>query len=46
MDRIEFSIAMHLIRAVLAGAPLPSTLPASLNVFFLNFFLHQFQDRF
>uniref|UniRef100_A0AAF5RTI0 SH3 domain-containing protein n=2 Tax=Wuchereria bancrofti TaxID=6293 RepID=A0AAF5RTI0_WUCBA len=31
MDRIEFSIAMHLIRAVLAGATLPPTLPVSLK---------------
>uniref|UniRef100_A0A915PTZ4 Uncharacterized protein n=1 Tax=Setaria digitata TaxID=48799 RepID=A0A915PTZ4_9BILA len=31
MDRIEFSIAMHLIRAVLAGATLPTTLPISLK---------------
>lgn len=32
MDRFEFSIAMHLIRAVLAGATLPPTLPISLKV--------------
>lgn len=38
MDRIEFSIAMHLIRAVLAGATLPPTLPVSLKVFYVNFF--------
>uniref|UniRef100_A0A0R3RTX3 Intersectin-1 n=1 Tax=Elaeophora elaphi TaxID=1147741 RepID=A0A0R3RTX3_9BILA len=31
MDRFEFSIAMHLIRAVLAGAALPPTLPVSLK---------------
>ncbi|VDO42099.1 unnamed protein product, partial [Onchocerca flexuosa] len=31
MDRFEFSIAMHLIRAVLAGATLPPTLPISLK---------------
>lgn len=38
MDRIEFSIAMHLIRAVLAGATLPPTLPVSLKVFYVTFF--------
>ncbi|VDN02530.1 unnamed protein product [Thelazia callipaeda] len=32
MDRIEFSIAMHLIRSVLAGALLPQTLPVSLKL--------------
>lgn len=31
MDRIEFSIAMHLIRTALAGVPIPSVLPDSLK---------------
>lgn len=40
MDRLEFSIAMHLIRYVLSGNQLPSTLPDSLKVLILwnNFF--------
>lgn len=34
MDRYEFSIAMHLIRAVLGGENLPTILPQSLKVYF------------
>lgn len=32
MDRYEFSVAMHLIRTVMAGIPLPPSLPDSMKV--------------
>ena len=40
LNPVEFAVAIHLVQLLLAGLPLPSSLPDELKVFFVSVLRH------